>query len=278
MSTPVIISAALTGTRRSDRNPHVPMTPEAIGEDAIRAWRAGAAIVHIHARDDRGDSAWEPEYFRRTLDVIRGADCDVLVNLTTSWGGTRTDTRDEQRFAPLGLRPDLASLDCGSMNFGNHVFHNSPEFLRALAARMRDANVKPELEVFDAGMIGNALRLAEEGLLDPPMFIQLVLGVAGGAPATPRQLVHLVDMLPPDAIWSVCAIGRAQLPINVLGAALGGHVRTGLEDNLWFGHGDPADNARLVSRIAELATHLDRRPATPDEARVLLGLTQAVAA
>jgi 3-keto-5-aminohexanoate cleavage enzyme len=278
MSSPLIISAALTGTRRSDRNPHVPMTPEAIGEDAIAAWRAGAAIVHIHARDDRGDSTWEAEYFRRTLEVIRGAGCDVLVNLTTSWGGTRTDTRDEQRFAPLELRPDLASLDCGSMNFGDNVFHNSPSFLRALAARMRDADVKPELEVFDAGMVGNALRLADEGLLKPPLFVQLVLGVAGGAPATPRQLVHLVDMLPSDVIWSVCAIGRAQLPINVLGAALGGHVRTGLEDNLWFGKGDPADNPRLVGRQAELAAHLDRRPATPDEARALLGLTQAVAA
>jgi 3-keto-5-aminohexanoate cleavage enzyme len=274
----MIISAALTGTRRSERNPHVPMTPEAIGEDAIRASRAGAAIVHIHARDDQGDPAWEAEYFRRTLDVIRGAGCDVLVNLTTSWGGTRIDTRDEQRFAPLGLQPDLASFDCGSMNFGDRVFHNSPDFLRALAVRMREADVKPELEVFDTGMLGTALRLAEEGMLEPPLFIQLVLGVAGGAPATPRQLVHLVDMLPPGAIWSVCAIGRAQLPLNVLGAALGGHVRTGLEDNLWFAHGDPADNARLVARMAELAIHLGRRPATPVEARKLLGLPQAVPA
>jgi 3-keto-5-aminohexanoate cleavage enzyme len=269
---PAIISCALTGVQRSERNPHIPLTPEAIGHDAIAAWRAGAAIVHIQARDDDGNPAWQPEYFERTLEVIRDSDCDVLVNFTTSWGGTREDTPDERRFAPLALRPDIASFDCGSMNFNDNVFRNSPSFLRALAQEMRTAGVKPELEIFDAGMVGNALRLLEAGLLEQPPFFQLVLGVAGGATATARQLLHLVDLLPPGAPWSACALGRDQLPINVLAASLGGHVRTGLEDNLWYGRGVPAENAALVARIAGLLVPLGRRPATPEEAREMLGL------
>jgi len=134
---------------------------------------------------------------------------------------------DERRLAPLELRPEIASFDCGSTNMGDAIFHNSVPFLRRLAAAMRAAGVRPEIEIFDAGMIETARVLAEEGALEPPLFFQFVLGTPGGAPATPKHLFHLVDCLPPGALWSVCATGRAQLPMNVLGSALGGHLRTG---------------------------------------------------
>jgi 3-keto-5-aminohexanoate cleavage enzyme len=270
---PVIISAAVTGGLPvpADHS-HFPATPEQIGADAVAAWRAGASIVHIHARADDGTPAWEAELFDRSLAVMRDAGCRALVNLTTSWGGRAPDTPDAKRFAPLTLSPDLASFDCGSMNFGDGVFHNSPDFLRRLAAAMTEAGVKPEIEIFDAGMIRNAVALAEEGLLEPPLYFQFVLGIAGGAPATPRDLLHLVESVPPGSVWSVCAIGRAQLPMNSLGLVAGGHVRTGLEDNLMFGKGQPASNEGLVTRLRNLVELMGLQVATPDDARRLLGL------
>jgi 3-keto-5-aminohexanoate cleavage enzyme len=272
MADPLIISCALTGTLATiEDNPNLPYDPEAIGRAAVEAWREGAAIVHIHARADDGVPTWEPEYFRRAIDVVRSADCDVVINLTTSYGGTGEDNWD-RRFAALDPRPELASFDCGSMNFGPMVFRNSPDFLAELAGRMLAAHVKPELEIFDTGQIGNALRLADESLLAPPLFFQFVLGVAGGAAATPRNLVHLVESIPDAAPWSVCAIGRAQLPMNAHAIAMGGHARTGLEDNLWYRRGVPASNAMLVERVRQLSELMDRPVATPDQAREILGL------
>jgi 3-keto-5-aminohexanoate cleavage enzyme len=276
---PVIISAALTGGLPVPReHPHFPDTPERIGEDAVAAWRAGAAIVHIHARDDAGEPRWEAELFARTLKVIRDAGSDVVVNLTTSWGGRDPDIRDEVRFAPLTLRPDLASFDCGSTNFDEGVFLNSKPFLRRLAAAMLEAGVKPEIEIFDAGMIETAIELRDAGLLQPPLFFQFVLGVPGGAPATPKHLMHLLDCLPADALWSVCAVGRGQLPMNALGLVNGGNVRTGLEDNLMFARGVPASNEALVKRVRELVELLNLPVATPSQARDLLGLGDAARA
>ena len=196
MADPLIISCALTGTLATiDDNPHLPYDPEAIGRAAVEAWREGAAIVHIHARADDGTPAWQPGYFQRAIDVIRSEDCDVVINLTTSYGGTGDDDWG-RRFAALDVGPDLASFDCGTMNFGDMVFRNTPQFLAELAQRMLSAGVKPELEIFDSGQIGNALRLAGEGLLRAPLFFQFVLGVAGGAPATVRDLLHLVQAVP----------------------------------------------------------------------------------
>jgi 3-keto-5-aminohexanoate cleavage enzyme len=275
MADPLIISCALTGTLATiNDNPHLPYDPEAIGRAAVEAWREGAAIVHIHARGDDGTPAWQPEYFQRAIDVIRSQNCDVVVNLTTSYGGTADDDWG-RRFAALDVGPDLASFDCGTMNFGDMVFRNTPQFLAELAQRMLTAGVKPELEIFDAGQIGNALRLAGEGLLAAPLFFQFVLGVTGGAPATLRELMHLVQSIPEGSLWSVCAIGRAQLPMNAHAIALGGHARTGLEDNLWYRRGVPATNAMLVERVRRLAELLERPVATPDDARRLLALIPA---
>jgi 3-keto-5-aminohexanoate cleavage enzyme len=229
-------------------------------------------MVPLHARDDAGVPAWEPELFQRSLDVIGASGADVVVNLTTSYGGQDHTVADAVRFAPLSLRPEVASFDCGSTNFGPGVFLNSKPFLRRLAAEMREAGVKPEIEIFDAGMIETARRLLEEDLLEAPLFFQFVLGIEGGAPATAKHLLHMVELLPPGSVWSVCAVGRAQLPMNGLGLVSGGHVRTGLEDNLVFRRGQPALNRTLVTRVRELVELLDLRPATPAEAREILGL------
>ena len=269
---PLIISCALTGALATPKeNASLPFDPEAIGRDALEAARAGAAIVHIHAREDDGTPAWETKYFERTLDVIRAENKDVLVNLTTGFGGTE-DIDWEIRFAPLPLHPELASFDAGSMNFGPWMFRNSPDFLAALAKRMLDEGVKPELEIFDTGQIGNVMRLVGEGVIPEPLWFQFVLGVAGGAPATLRNLAHLVGELPPGASWSVAGVGRYQLPMNVYAIAMGGHARTGLEDNLWIRKGESATNGTLVSRVRSLAEQMERPVATPAQAREILGL------
>src|SRR5215212_4452380 len=192
-------------------------------------------------------------------------------------GGAGTSS-DEERMAPLTLTPEIASYDCGSVNFGDRVFINSPTFLRELATRMKTYGVKPEIECFEPGHIWNALRLIDDGLLEPPFWFQFVLGVRGGSPPDVKQLQHMVEMLPEGAHWSVCGIGRAQLPLGMAAMAMGGHVRTGLEDNIWYRKGELAEsNAQLVARVARIAAELGRPLATPDQVRVLLGLRAASA-
>jgi len=274
---PLIISCALTGSLATPQdNPHLPFSAEEIGRAAVEAWREGAAIVHIHGRMDDGTPTGDPEYLRRAIDVIRSADCDVIVNLTTSHTAIAEDDW-AQRFAALEPAPEIASFDCGSMNFGEWLFRNTPDFLRELASRMKEAGVKPELEIFDTGQVGNALALFDQALLDEPLFFQIVLGVAGGAAATVKNLVHLVEALPAGSPWSVCAIGRSQLAMNAHAIAMGGHARTGLEDNLWYRKGLPASNAMLVERVRRLGELLERPPATADQARAILATSPRLA-
>lgn len=270
---PLIISCAIVGDQPLSGSPRLPQTPEEIGRSAVEAWREGAAIVHLHARDDQGEPAGDAEYFKRAMHVIREAGSDVIVNLTTSFNGADEPMVWDKRFVPLELSPEVASFDCGTLNFDEMVFHNSVPFLRELARRMQAAKVKPEIEIFDAGMMGTAVRLADEKLLDAPLYVQFVLGVPGGAPATEQELLHLRSLLPEAAVWSVCALGRAQLPMNALAIVLGGHARTGLEDNLYYRKGELADNPRLVERVRRLSETLERPVATPDKARALLGLS-----
>ncbi|MGH2560557.1 MAG: 3-keto-5-aminohexanoate cleavage protein [Thermomicrobiales bacterium] len=269
---PVIISAALTGSwPTKDQNPAVPITEEEIAQSAIECWRAGAAIVHLHVRDDQGKVTCDADRYAKARDLIRAAGSDVVVNMST--GGGAGTTGDEHRMQPVALRPEIASFDCGSLNFGKIVFVNSPTFLNELAARMEQHEVLPEIECFEPGHVANALRLIDEGKLKPPFWFQFVLGVRGGSPGTVKQLVHLVDMLPPDARWSVCGIGRAQLPLGIAGMAMGGHVRTGLEDNIYYHKGVLASsNAQLVERLVRIAGECGRPVASPEDARRILGL------
>ena len=273
---PLIISVATTGSwSTKEQNPAVPITEQEIGDAAIACCQAGAAIVHIHVRDEHGRVTCDPARYARVRDLIESRGCDAIVNMST--GGGAGQTTDAQRMAPVTLRPEIASFDCGSLNFGEGVFINTPRFLDELADRMAEHGVMPEIECFEAGHVWNALRLIEAGKLRPPCWFQFVLGVRGGAPATVKQLVHLVEMLPPGARWSVCAIGRAQLPMDVAAMAMGGHARTGLEDNLYYRKGQLAEsNAQLVARLVRIAGELDRPVATPAQARELLGLPPRV--
>ncbi len=271
----LIISAATTGSWPTKaQNPNVPTTPEEIARAAVECGEAGAAIVHIHVRDDQEKVTCDPVRYAQVRELVEAAGSNVIINMST--GGGAGTTGDEERMAPVALAPEVASFDCGSVNFGERVFINSPSFLRELAIRMKTYGVKPEIECFEPGHIWNALRLIDDGLLDPPLWFQFVLGVRGGSPPDVKQLQHMVEMLPTGAHWSVCGIGRAQLRLGMAAMAMGGHVRTGLEDNIWYHKGELAEsNAQLVARVARIAHELGRPLATSDQVRVLLSLRGA---
>ncbi len=272
LSEPLIISAALTGSwPTKEQNPALPVTEEEIARAAVDAWRAGAAIVHLHVRNDEGKITCDPARYSKVRELIRAAGSDVIINMST--GGGAGQTTDDERMEPVELRPEIASFDCGSLNFGKTVFVNSPAFLDELASRMRRYDVMPEIECFEPGHVANAVRLIDDGKLTPPYWFQFVLGVPGGSPGTIKQLLHMLEMLPPGSQWSACGIGRAQLPVGVAAMAIGGHVRTGLEDNLFYHKGLLADsNAQLVARLVRIASEMGRPVADPASARSILGL------
>ena len=270
----LIVTAGLTGSRISkEQTPHIPITPDEIARSGIEAWRAGAAIVHVHVRDpETGLGTQDPAVFEKVVARLR-SEADAILCLTTS-GIPGRNLPIEERIAPLSLRPELASFDAGSVNTEAGVFLNPPDFLDALAARALELGVKPELECFDAGMVTTCLRYAEAGLLRPPLHFQFVLGTRYGMPADARSLLYLTGLIPGDATWSVIGIGKAQLPMAVLAMVMGGHARVGLEDNIYYSRGVLAhSNAQLVERVVRLAEELGRDIATPDEARAMLGLT-----
>lgn len=270
----VIVTAAVTGSRPTkEMNPAVPYTPEEIAQSAIECYEAGAAVAHIHVRDpETGKPDFRIELFQEVMDRIRSK-CDMLVNLTTSGLFLTGPNLIEKRLQPVALRPEICSLDLGSINFPDAVFLNPPEWGRAAAERMRGHGVKPEIEVFDVGHIHQAMGLIEEGLIhDPPCF-QLCMGVRWGIEATPENLLFMKSRLPPDARWSVLGVGRAQKQMIALGILLGGNVRVGFEDNISLRDGILAkSNAQLVEMAVDLIRVLDREPVTPDEARQMLGI------
>ncbi|MFZ4453636.1 3-keto-5-aminohexanoate cleavage protein [Salibacterium aidingense] len=266
----LIITVATTGAITTKENtPYIPISPKEIAEEVYEAYKAGASIAHIHVRDDDGNPTMDIHKFQETVERIKEK-CDIVINLTSSGG---LHLKEEDRLRVCELRPEFASLDAGSINFGSSVFLNSPDFLDKLSQKMTDYNVKPEIEVFDAGMINNALMLAKKGLIQPPFHFQFVLGVPGGMTATPKNLLHLIESIPEGSTWSVIGIGRHQLEMNTLGMTMGGHVRVGMEDNVYYRKGELATtNAQFVERIVRIANELDREIATPDEARQILGL------
>ena len=269
----VIVTAAITGSRITrEQTPHIPVLPDEIADSAVEARDAGASIVHIHVRDPQtGLGTQDLALFEHVVNSIR-ARCDVVLCLTTS-GIPGRNLSHEERMVSLELSPELASFDAGSLHMGDLLFANPPDFLELLAGRMLEKGTKPELEIFDVGMIGNCLRLMERGLLKRPLHFQFVLGAPGGSPGTVKSLGHMLDMVPADSTWSPAGIGRAQLPLAMTSLAMGGHVRVGLEDNIYYSQGVlAASNAQLVERIVRIARESGREPATPDETRELLGL------
>lgn len=267
-----IITVATTGAWPTKKdNPNVPLTPQEIANDVYECYKAGASVAHLHMRDDEGKGTMDKERFKETEALIREK-CDIIINMTTSGDLNATD---ETRQAHLKeLRPEMASYDCGSMNWGHSgLFINSPQFLEELGTTMQEYNVKPEIEIFDAGMVYNSLYYVKKGVLKTPIHYQFVLGAAGGSTATVENLVYLKSLIPEGSTWSALGIGRGHLPILLTSLAMGGHVRVGLEDNVMYSKNELAkSNKQLVERAARLIKEFGNDVATPDEAREILGL------
>jgi uncharacterized protein (DUF849 family) len=276
MSGPCIITVAITGSvpKKTD-NPAVPITvPEQI-ESTHAAYEAGASLVHVHVRNDDGTTTSNPEKFGLFLDGIRKHCPDIIVQFST---GGRSGVGSE-RGGMLHHRPDMASLSTGSVNFKTMIYENHPKLIVDLATRMLEHDVKPEIEIFDLAMLYNAARLVEEGLLKPPVHVQFVLGIPNSLPADRQVLEFEIAQLKrvlPGATWTAAGVGRFQLIVNEWTLELGGHCRTGLEDNVRFDKSRlAASNAELVARVADLCGRYGRKVATPAEARRLLGLRAA---
>jgi len=269
-----IITVAPTGAfPTKEHNPAVPLTPREIAEDVFECWQAGAGIAHLHMRDEEGKGTMDLGRFVETVGLIRER-CDIALNLTTSGDLKATD---ETRMAHVAvLKPELASYDAGTMNWMHStLFVNHPDFLVKLAGVMKENRVKPEIEIFDAGMFYTSAYYIKKGILDAPAYYQFVLGAAGGTTATVENLVYLKSLLPPDAQWSALGIGAGHLPILYTAIAMGGHVRVGMEDNVFIGKGRLArNNAEFVERAARLIREADREVATADDARSILGLSR----
>ncbi|MFQ5812488.1 MAG: 3-keto-5-aminohexanoate cleavage protein [Anaerolineae bacterium] len=267
----LIITVAPTGNVPTKaQNPHLPVTPEEIADTAYRCWQIGASIVHVHARDDQGRPTLDLDVFARIYELISGR-CDMIIQIST---GGRAGMDLEARAATVRrLRPEMASLTTGSMNFPDRVYENPFTTIEYLARAMQEAGTKPEMEIFEAGMIANAQLLVKRELATEPLHFNFVLGSRGSLPATPKILLHLSELIPPNASWTASGLGRWQLPLTALALVMGGHVRVGLEDNLYYRKGELASNEQLVERVVRLADELGRPVATPDEARAILHLT-----
>jgi uncharacterized protein (DUF849 family) len=298
VNTEAFITCAVTGAGDTvARSPHVPVTPEEIATAAIEAARAGAAVVHIHVRDpDTGQGSRSVELYRRAVELVREATgVNPIINLTAGMGGdlvlggpesplplddAGTDLAGAtERLAHVAeLRPEICTLDCGTMNFaagGDYVMANTPDMLRAMAGVIRELGVRPELEVFDTGQLVMVKDLIAEGLIDDPVLVQLCMGIRYGAPDDPATLLTLVHALPPGTVFSAFAIGRMQLPYVAMAVLAGGNVRVGLEDNLYLGPGEQATNAQLVERAATILEAMNVRILGSDEVRERLTLRPA---
>lgn len=272
----MIITVAPTGSGPMwKETPYLPITPEQIAEEAVKAYEAGAAVAHIHVRNPKTKEPYpDVNLYREVVERIREK-CDMIIQLTTGGGGPYGISL-EQRMCALELNPEFASLNVATMTFGNSVFLNPPDVVEKIAKMMLERNIKPEIECYDVGHINLALQLFEKGLLREPLRFGLVLGVRGGIPATPENLMHMVKALPQNCRWNVIAVGgKVQFKLLTLGMILGGDVRVGMEDNIYLAKGVLAkSNAELVAKVVRIAKELGVEIATPSEARKLLGLPQ----
>jgi 3-keto-5-aminohexanoate cleavage enzyme len=270
----LIISVGITGSRITrKKTPYIPIRPREIAQSGIESWKSGASVLHIHVRDlETGLGSQDISLFKDVVHRIRN-ETDAILCLTTS-GIPGKNLSIEERLRPLSLKPELVSFDAGSLNLSDMVFINSPEFLETLAKETYRRGIKPELEIFDAGMIYTCLRYLDAGLLKPPLYFQFVLGARGGIAADAKSLVHLTEIIPNGSKWSVIGIGSNQSPMTTLGLIMGGHVRVGLEDNIYISKKVLAQNNReFVEKIKRISHELEREIATPTDARRILGLT-----
>jgi uncharacterized protein (DUF849 family) len=293
MNREVIITCALTGAADTvARSEFVPVTPEQIAASAIEAANAGAAVVHIHVRDvESGQGSRDVALYREVVRRVRSSGVDVVINLTAGMGGDLVIDQEDPLKPVDGtdlvngldrlphveeLLPDICTLDCGSLNFGegSQLYISTPDMLRVGAKRIQELGVKPELEIFDTGHLWFAKQMIAEGLIDSPPLFQLCMGIPYGAPPEPELLQAMVHLLPADAQWASFAIGRDQLPWVAQSVLLGGHVRVGLEDNLYLERGVKATNGQLVERAVNIVENLGAKAASPDAARRILGLKE----
>lgn len=266
-----IITAALTGAvTPKQKCPALPVTPREIAEDGIRCWKAGASVLHLHMRDENQRGTMDKEKFKEAVHILRN-ECDAIINLTTSG---ELGVSDERRMEHvIEIKPEMATFDAGTINAADGIFENRVDFLIKLGKIMQENGVKPEVEVMDIGMLSAAEWYRKKGVLLNPIHFQFVLGFGfSGAPATPDNLCYMHNKLPAGATWSAFGTGSAHLPILYTTLALGGNVRVGLEDNIWYQAGVPATNEMLVSRAARLIREFGNTVATPEEARGILNL------
>jgi len=294
MNTEVILTAALTGAGDTvGRSPHVPVTPAQIAASAVEAAEAGASAVHIHVRDpETGAPSRDNALYREVVERIKETGTDIVINLTAGMGGDLEIGTDDPFAFGAGtdlvngldrlphveeLLPDICTLDCGSLNFGDgsSVYISTPDMLRAGAKRIQELGVRPELEIFDTGHLWFAKQMYAEGLIDDPSMFQLCTGIPYGAPADPGVLQSMVRLLPAGAEWASFAIGRMQMPWVAQSVLLGGHARVGLEDNLYLSRGVKATNGQLVEKARGIIEALGARVVTPDETRAKLKLRSA---
>ena len=293
MNSKVFVSCAVTGSGdTAKKHPDLPKTPKQIAKAAIEAAKAGAAIAHIHVREDDGTPSRKLDLYKEVVDIIRSSNTDVILNLTTGMGGDLDigQGKNPLEFGPLTdmanvmerianaeqLLPEICTLDCGTLNFGDSsvITVNTPNDLRKAAKKLKAIGVKPEIEAFDLGNMWFGSQLYKEGLLsDPPMF-QLCLGIPWGAPATPLAMQAMIDIMPSEAIWSGFAISKNEMPYVAQTVVMGGNPRVGLEDNLYLTKGKLATNAQLVEKAIRIIEDLGSSIMTPDETRKKLKLTK----
>ena len=295
MNNEVIITCAVTGAGDTvGRHPGVPVTPAQVAEAAIEAAKAGAAVAHVHVRDpETGKGARDPALFREAVERIRDSGTDVVINLTAGMGGDWVPSEEDpslpgpgtdmigpaERLAHVeALKPEICSLDCGTLNFGggNEIYISTPAYLKAMAEKVKAWGVKPELEVFDLGHVRFARSMIDAGLIEEPPLFQICLGIPWGAGADTATMMAMRDALPAGANWAGFGISRMQMPMVAQAVVLGGNARVGLEDNLYLDKGVLASNAQLVERAVEIIERLGARVLSPQEARVKLGLRGAV--
>lgn len=266
----LIITAAISGAEvTKEHNPNIPYTVEEIAREAESAYKAGASIIHLHVREDDGTPTQDKARFKACMDAIYERCPDVIIQPST---GGAVGMTDEERLQPTELAPEMATLDCGTLNFGgDEVFTNTENTIKNFGRLMIERGVKPEIEVFDKGMIDYAIAFEKQGFIEKPMHFDFVLGVQMSASA--RDLAFMVDSIPAGSTWTVAGVGRHEVPMAMIGMAMGGHVRVGFEDNIYLSRGVLArSNGELVEKVVRLANELGREIASPDEAREILGL------
>lgn len=266
----LIITVALTGNVPTKKmNPNLPITADEIAADVRRCADAGAVIFHVHARDNKQKPTLDIDVFKANARRIKKTAPEVVIQLST---GARAGKEWEARANPVRLLPEMASFTTGSNNLPGIIYENSPQFIEFLAGVFKETGVKPEIEVFETGMISNAVYLQSKGFIEPPMHFDFVLGAPGSMPGTVKNLVFLSESIPAGATWTVAGIGKAEIPLAAAAIAMGGHVRVGLEDNLCMPDGSPASNPRLVEKVVAIAKEIGREIASPEETRKFLSL------